>query len=210
MLIYLPVLLGVLYANKIAGRIKCIWEAAARHSAFYQSLAVGMPRHHRPRRRFLTVFFVLSNNCDRVIIFYGFNIFAKSLQMEQKTRQIQQIRVREEGVSEELGKDLIRKDVSMPSVIGLALLILGTSELAGLLWPQSRAWNPDSGGWFTCCMPIRCRCGTLKRIKIVWLRQEYIQISRIRCKKQNKLKATHACLRREFDKICMNTSVGML
>lgn len=66
-------------------------------------------------------------------IFYHFNIFAKCLQMEQKTRQIQQIRVREEGVSEELGKDLIRKDVSMPSVTGLALLILGTSELAGLL-----------------------------------------------------------------------------
>ena len=53
--------------------------------------------------------------------------------MERKTRQIQQIRVRKEGVSEELGKDLIIKDVSMPSVIGLALLILGTSELAGLL-----------------------------------------------------------------------------
>jgi hypothetical protein len=66
-------------------------------------------------------------------IFNHFNIFAKSLQMEQKTRQIQQIRVREEGVSEELGKDLIIKEVSMPSVIGLALLILGTSELAGLL-----------------------------------------------------------------------------
>jgi len=33
-------------------------------------------------------------------IFYHLNILAKSLQMEQKTRQIQQIRVREEGVSE--------------------------------------------------------------------------------------------------------------
>jgi hypothetical protein len=53
--------------------------------------------------------------------------------MEQKKRQVQQIRVRGEGLSEELGKDLIRKDVSMPSVLGLALLILGTSELAGLL-----------------------------------------------------------------------------
>jgi hypothetical protein len=66
-------------------------------------------------------------------IFYHFNIFAKSLQMEQKKRQVQQIRVRGEGLSGELGKDLIRKDVSMPSVLGLALLILGTSELAGLL-----------------------------------------------------------------------------